>query len=300
MLFIVFCMEQKAVYYHLIALFTIIVWGITLISTKILLYNGLAPAEIMLYRFIIAYVVLWICYPHCKKVERIKDEFLFLCMGLCGASLYFLAENCALEITHASNVALIVTTAPLLTIIFARLMLKSEPFSRLRVVGSLIALAGVFLVVFNGNFILDLNPLGDVLSLVAAVTWAFYSIFTKLISGKYPILLITRKVFFYGIVTILPYFLIHPLQWQPELFLRPAVFGNLLFLGVIASSLCFFLWNEAIKHLGAVKTNNYIYFMVIITMFTSWLVLHEQITVYAIGGAALILSGVYVAELKKH
>lgn len=289
-------MDKKTTISHLLALFTIFVWGITLISTKILILNGLTPAAIMLYRFVIAYIALWLFYPRWHPIVHWKDEGIFFAAGLSGGTIYFLTENTAVGITNTSNVALIVTTAPLLTALIANYTLKSEPLKRTTILGSIIALGGVSLIVFNGNFILSLNPLGDLLSFFSALSWALYSILIKSISHKYPVLFTTRRVFFYSILTLLPWFLFEPLNWQPEVFFRLPVLTNLLFLSVIASSLCFVLWNMVIKNLGAVRTNNYIYFISIVTMWVSWMVLDEKITFYAIAGAILILSGVYFAE----
>lgn len=161
----------------------------------------------MLYRFVIAYAVLWILYPHWGKVTRLKDEGILLLTGLSGGTIYFLTENTAVGITNTSNVALIVTTAPLLTALIANFTLKSEPLKRNTLFGSVIALTGVFLIVFNGNFVLELNPWGDFLSFISALSWALYSILIKGISSKYPILFITRRVFFYSILTLLPWFI---------------------------------------------------------------------------------------------
>lgn len=289
-------MNKETSLFHLLAIFTVTVWGVTLISTKILIHNGLTPAEIMLYRFLIAYAVLWLFYPHTPKVTNWKDELLFLAAGFFGGTVYFLTENTAVSITNTSNVALIVTTAPLLTALIANFTLKSEPLRQNTVLGSFIALGGVFLIVFNGNFILELNPAGDLLSFFSALSWALYSILIKKAGPEYPVLLTTRRVFFYSILTLLPWFYHEPLHWETKIFFKAEVILNLLFLSVIASSLCFVLWNKIIKNIGAVRTNNYIYFISIVTMFVSWLVLDEKITIYAITGAVLILSGVYFAE----
>ncbi len=151
-------------------------------------------------------------------------------------------------------------------------------------------------VVYNGSVILQVHPLGDLLSFTAALTWAFYNIFLKKLDGKYNTLYITRKVFFYGVLTLLPVFLIRPLTTDTAILLRPMVFSNLLFLGLIASLFCFAVWNAAVKHLGTLATSNYIYLVPLVTMISSALLLHERITPVALTGAMMILGGVYVAE----
>ncbi|MCL2511212.1 MAG: DMT family transporter, partial [Bacteroidales bacterium] len=142
-------------------------------------------------------------------------------------------------------------------------------------------------------------PLGDLLSFLAAVFWAFYTIILKHVSNRYSTLLITRKVFFYGLITILPAFLVSPLAISSETLVQPVVWGNLLFLGVVASLACYFLWNVTVKKLGIVRTTNYIYFIPIVTLIASVVALpDEEITYIALIGAALILFGVVLADNK--
>ena len=160
------------------------------------------------------------------------------------------------------------------------------------------ALIGVGLVVFNGSFILKINPLGDILSLTAALMWAFYCLILKQLDNHYSIVFITRKVFFYGVLTILPMFLFRPLNWDNILMMQPIVFGNLLFLGFVASMLCFIAWNACFKELGAVKSTNYIYIVPLVTLLTSAVIINEKITWIAFTGCFLILCGVYLAERK--
>ena len=194
---------------------------------------------------------------------------------------------------------MIVCAAPLLTAILSHVFLNNERLNRRLLQGSVPALFGVALVVFNGKFILQLNPLGDLLSFLAALSWAFYTILLKRVSNRYPIGFITRKVFFYGIVSILPVFIFHPLTADIQLLNRPVVYLNILFLGIAASLLCYFFWNRAVKHLGAVKTTNYVYIVPTVTLIASSLLLNETITVFAIAGMFLIVAGVIWAERER-
>lgn len=251
----------------------------------------------MFLRFLIAYAVLRTVCPRNERPVRFKDELMFAAAGITGGSMYFLTENMALQITLVSNVALLLTTSPIMTVLLSRLFFRrTEPFGRPVVLGMLVALAGVALVVYNGNFILQIRPWGDLLTLTAALMWAFYNIVLKKIDRRYTTLEITRKVFFYGLATLLPVFFFTPLRLDAELLLRPAVWGNLLFLGLVASLFCFVIWNMAVKRLGTVRTNNYIYFVPLVALASSALVLHETVTVVALAGAVLILGGVYAAE----
>lgn len=282
--------------YHLAALFTVAVWGATFVSTKVLIANGLTPAEIFLIRFSLAYLAI-LPFARTPFVARsLRDELLLLAAGVSGGSLYFLLENLALEFAPASNVSLIVCTAPVWTALVLSLTDRSERMSRRQTLGAAIAFAGMVLVVLNGHFVLKLAPRGDLLALGAAWLWMLYSLFIKRLGGRYPALFITRKVFFYGLLTILPWFAFHPFGVTAQLLARPAVWGNLLFLGLVASMLCYLLWNAAMHRLGAVRTTNYIYINPLVTILTAAAFIDERITPGALVGAALILYGMWRAE----
>lgn len=281
--------------YHVFAFLIISIWGVTFVSTKVLLNNGLTPVEIMLYRFAIAYLLLCLLEHRRLWANSIKDELLFIASGITGGSLYFVTENIAIDYTLASNVSIILCTAPILTALLSRLFIRGEKIKRSLAWGSLVALAGVVLVVFNGSIVLQVKPVGDLLTLAAALCWAFYTIILKKLDA-YPTVFVTRKVFFYGLVTLLPAFHFYPLRWNAELFALPQVWGNLLFLGIIASFICFIAWNKTVKVLGGIRANNYIYLTPLVTLIASAIVLHERVTLTAIGGALLIICGVYVAE----
>lgn len=291
-------MKIKHGYYHLIAILTVSIWGLTFISTKVLIRHGLTPQEIFFYRFLIAYIGIWVISPRKLFTNCWKDELWLMAGGVFGGSLYFFTENTALQITQASNVAFIICTAPLLTTILSLIFYKSEKATKGLIYGSLMALVGVGLMVFNGSFVLKLSPLGDLLTVVAALSWACYSLIIRKMSGRYSTVFLTRKIFFYGVITILPLFLLHPLRPDMSVLLQPSVLLNLLFLAVLASLVCYIMWNVVLKQLGTMRASNYIYLNPLATMVASTIILHEQITAVALAGAGCILCGVYWAEKK--
>jgi drug/metabolite transporter (DMT)-like permease len=280
---------------HVLAAVTVIVWGVTFVSTKVLLYNGLTSAEIFFYRFVLAYFCILAISHKRFFAKSIKDELLLFICGLSGGSLYFIAENTALSLTLASNVSLLICTAPLFTMILSYFVYKTV-ISKRMITGSAVALLGVALVVFNGNFVVEINPAGDFLTLVAAFMWAIYGIVLIKLSSRYEILFITRKVFIYGVLSLIVYFVYEPPVVRTEVLSRPVVYLNLLFLGIVASMICYIMWSYVVKQLGASKSSNYIYIIPLITIFTSVIFLNEPVTMILLLGAALITGGVYVAE----
>lgn len=288
-------LRNKETWFHLIAVLTVCIWGSTFIATKTLINQGLTPVEIFTYRFSLAYLCL-LAFCHQKLMANTwRDEGLFLLAGLTGGSLYFISENSALEITMASNVSLIVCTTPVLTVLLSSFFFK-EKLRKGFIAGSLVALSGVTLVVFNGSVFLKLNPLGDCLTLLAALSWAFYSLILRQMGNKYSTLFITRKVFFYGLITMILYLPFAPSSFHLERLCYPLVYGNLLFLGIVASMLCYLSWNACVRIIGASRASNYLYINPLVAVWASHSFLSEPITPTALLGAGLIIGGVYIVE----
>ena len=131
----------------------------------------------------IGLIALSFAYPHRLRIKERKQELYFAAAGLFGVAFYYLLENIALTYTLASNVGVIVCISPFFTAIFAHLFLEGEKLKPQFFVGFIVALAGMILTGFSGSIMLKLNPLGDVLAVLAAVAWAGYSVLTKKISG---------------------------------------------------------------------------------------------------------------------
>lgn len=285
---------------HLLAVFTILVWGTTFISTKVLLQD-FAPIDILFYRFSIGFIALLCFYPKPLKLTDRKQELYFALAGLCGVTLYFLLENIALTYTLASNVGVIISVAPFFTAIFAKIFLPGEKLRPQFFIGFLVAMAGIFLISFNGSAVLKLNPIGDVLALFSAVVWSCYAILTKKISSfQYPVVQSTRRIFFYGLLFMIPALFLFNFQIDITRFLSSKNTLNILYLGLGASALCFMSWNQAVTLLGAVKTSVYIYMVPVITVVTSVLILHEQVTTMSLWGTGLTLIGLFLSESKLH
>lgn len=289
-------MSHKQTAGHLAAAFTVIIWGTTFISTKLLLAE-FSPIEILFFRFLMGLAALFAADPHGMKETTREQEITFAAAGLCGVCLYYLLENVALTLTMASNVGVIISIAPLFTAIASRFFMKQE--ERLHAgffAGLVVSMAGIFLISFNGTS-MNLNPAGDLLAILAAMVWALYSILTKRIGGYgYPTVQTTRRIFEYGLIFMLPALLFFDFSWDFTRFRNPVYLFNILYLGLGASALCFVTWNLAVKLLGAVKTSVYIYMDPAITVIASALILKEKITAMAAAGTVLTLTGLFLSE----
>lgn len=325
--------------YHLVAFLVVAIWGSTFVFTKMLLLAGLTPAQIFTLRFIIAYVLLLgyqLFFTHHSPLtthlfcHSKKDELLMVLLGITGGSVYFLTENAAMLYTTATNTSLIVCSCPLFAMLLVALFYRqSEHFTKTQVFGSVMACIGMAVVVLNGHFVLHLSPLGDTLAFCACLCWAVYSLLMKVAfergqsdacinsaeceqvrpkvkpaTERYSTLFITRKVFFYGLLTMIPYYLFNPDEVSlffhlSSLLNPPTILFNLLFLGIVASMGCYVVWNWVISKLGTVVATNWVYFNPITTIIFAWWLLHEQITPWFLMGTVFILTGMYLCDKKR-
>ena len=240
------------------ALFTVAVWGTTFISTKVLL-REFTPIEILLFRFLIGFAALCLVNHKRLRTKERSHELLFVAAGISGVTLYFLMENIALTYTYASNVGVIVATAPFCTAILGFLFLRDEKLKMGFFVGFVISIAGIVLLSFNGQKSFHLNPRGD----------------------------------------MLPALFFMDFRWQFSRFKDPVLLANILFLGLCASALCFVTWNLAVKIVGAVKTSVYLYLVPVVTFAASVLVLHEKISVVSVLGTVMVLMGLVLSDRGK-
>lgn len=289
-------MQNKELSGHIAAFVTIFIWGLTFISTKVLL-QAFTPLEILFIRFIIGYLALWCVCPRILHVTDTKQEYYFALAGLLGITLYYLFENIALTFTFASNVGVISSIAPFFTVIFTCIFLKAtRPHVRF-FIGLIIALGGVFLISFANASSLQINPKGDILAIIASIIWAGYAtVGRKIAEFGYNTIQATRRTFFYGLVFMLPALFWLDFQVALSDFTNYTMVFNLLFLGLGASAMCFVTWNFAVRTLGAVKTSVYIYIVPVVTAVTSAIILGERMTWATVAGITLTLVGLFLSE----
>lgn len=302
-------MPRTKFIFHVFAFLTVAIWGVTFISSKVLIAAGLAPSQIFFLRFILAYAGLWMLAPFKRKhihffADSVADELYMALLGITGGSFYFLLENTALVYTQASNMSFLVSSSPLMMLV---LSLLTRRFGRGRVAagqervragglffaGTLMALAGIAMVVFADSGI-SLSPKGDFLAIGAALCWGSYSVLMGAVDQRYSSVFITRKVFFYGLLTIIPFLFSCP-KVEFQTLLQPSVLLNLLFLGLVASLACFVVWNRVMAGLGNVTSTNYVYLNPFFTLVFAVTLLGERLTLLSAAGSLLIVLGVLAA-----
>lgn len=292
-------MQSSRLMGHFLVLMTVIVWGATYVSSKILLQD-FTPLELLVFRFCIGFICLWMMYPKRLKFESRQQEGYFALAGLLGVTLYFLLENIALLYTTASNVGVISSLAPLLTVICNVVFLKGSRPTGFFVFGLIISMIGIACISLQKNEHLAFNLWGDFLAFMAIVVWALYSTVMKKVSlWGHNMVAVTRRTFGYGLIFMLFITPFADFTVDFALITAPHNLLNLLFLGAIASAVGFFSWNYSVKILGTVTTSLYIYLIPVVTVITAIYFLNERLTWLSVLGIALTLCGLFVSERGK-
>lgn len=279
--------------YHLAALLTVTIWSITYISSKIVLHV-ISPTQLTLYRFIIGYICLLIIKPPKTFRLNFKKDLNIILSGFFGIFLYYIVENSATRLTQASYVSIIVSTIPLITSLLAHYFNKDEKFTAVQIFTFILAFSGITIIILEGSSIESGLLIGNLLALLGAFIFSLYNIFLKRIDPAIHPLEKGRKINFYGLIFIMILFLITQDKTIPAAVFELKNILNILFLGVIASSLCILLWGYSVTGIGAVKTSRYIYLIPLITSVVSNFILHETFTIFKIIGMFLIISGMIV------
>ncbi len=283
---------------NLLAAFTACVWGVTFVSSKYLLFV-MTPSQLLLSRFLLGYFLLWILHPHPLCLKEKSDLWDFAGAGFFGVFLYYFLENSSLAFTYAGSVSVIVSTAPLFTILMCCTFFRI-PMHKRYIFGFLLSLGGVALISLSGMKELNLHPKGDLMALLAASMWGCYSLFTTRITRKgYGMLCATRVMFFFALLCMAVVCMLEPNHFALLLFLRPPYLCHLLFLGLIASGICFVTWNLAMKYAGVVEASCYIYASPVVTLLTGALFLHEKCTFLSLLGSAMVIGGMVASGVRE-
>jgi len=275
---------------HAAALVTILVWGSTFVVTKVLLV-ALTPTQILVVRFAAAAGLL---IPFTRGFGRWygrATEVRWAAAGLLGVTAYYLAENGALALSSATNVGVLVSTIPLWTAAASRWRARGERWTGRQALGSAAAVVGIALVMGPGLSV-GRGWAGDLLALGAAAAFTAYSLVIRDLPVGTPPLMTVSRSFVWGTLAALPVLAFDGGWPDATVLVTPAVLGPLAFLAVAASALAYLWWNFALRTLGTVTTNAYIYTVPVVNTALGVLVLGEALTPVTAAGCALIVAGV--------
>ncbi len=288
---------------HIMAIIVVSAWGSSFLCSKVLMVDGgISPVELFTFRFGLAYLLLLAITFKKIRSNTWRDELQFLICGVCAGSLFFIAENIALQHTTTGNVSLLSSISPIFTAILMAIIYKVRLTYGV-MLGSVTAFAGVGCIIFSSGQGFEINPLGDLLALSSAMSWAVYTISVRKLQPNYSGLFITRKIFFYGVLTALPLLFAEvPLATISQHvalifdFSQPEFLFNLMFLVVLCSVCAYLMWNQVMRALGTVTSNNYLYGQPIVTMVLGYFLLGEHIVLLGYIGCLLVIGGLIVSD----
>ncbi|MBM7615660.1 DMT family transporter [Alkaliphilus hydrothermalis] len=287
--------KEKKIYATLAILMTIFFWGISASSIKIAL-REVPPSTLAFIRFTIASFVLFvvnkISNPEMKT--QIQDRRSMILCGLIGVTIYFIFENYGLSYINVANATILLASIPLFTIVAESIISRTVIDFR-KGMGVILSMFGVLLVIGN-SISVSTNPmevLGSLLMIGASLSWVVYTILSKRLDGKYPTLYLSYQQNFYGAIFLIPFVLLEKNRWQP---ISLVSWGNIIYLALICSALCYYLYLYALKNLGPTKTNVYINLMPLIGVMAAFLILGEKLYLMQLAGGFFILLGIYVVN----
>ncbi|KUK81607.1 MAG: DMT(Drug/metabolite transporter) superfamily permease [Mesotoga prima] len=268
---------------------TAMIWGGSYIFTKVAV-ESLPPMLLAYIRFSIAVGILFPLSTRKRGSFRTVDHKNAALAGLFGITFYFLFENYGLTLTNASDASLIVSTAPILTIILYDVVTKR--FDLLEYFGGLVAFAGLFVIIFSGRFSEGSSTVGNLLSFGAAVSWAAYTFFYEKIHNSS--IWTTLEIMLWGLLFSSPLVVTEVfILNKPVEFSQGAVRG-ILFLGVFASALGYIMWNKGINLWGGKAATLWVYTIPVFTIIADILFLKNSPSLMFFSGSALIGIGMLV------
>ena len=290
-------MQKNLIVGYIFAITVVVIWAMTFVSSKVLL-EDFTPIEVLFDRFVIATLALLILRPKALKFTSFKGELFCALSGLFGITLYFVAENTALTLSNASNVSLIVSTAPIFVAIGALIRNRKQKLGFNLILGFILAMIGIACISFS-SLKLELNPLGDLIALSCAIVWALYSLCVdKATNMGIKTLDLTIKTFLYASFLTVPLMGIYGYEIKFEALLKPINICNYLFLSLLASAFSFILWTKANHFLGIVKTNICLYAVPAVTAVGAVLIIDEKLTIFNFIGMVLAIAGTVISQYK--
>ena len=284
----------------LCAIVTVVSWSFTMIWSKILLDECFEPFSLLLTRYGLAYAALWVICPHTLPFRGWKREILYAVCGLLGVTLYFLAESQALTYTFASVVSTIIAINPFITALLAWIFYRERPRNRF-FIGLALSFTGAALVNINGTIAAPISTPGIAVSLCAALVWGAYNVAMRKASAPFDeekpnMIQVTRRVFFWGLVTMLPLLPVFGFHLDASALATPTVLVNLACSAFLAGALGNVTWNIAIENIGPVKTSAFGLCRAALTLVLAAIILGDPLTPTALIGVTLVVGGLVMAQ----
>jgi drug/metabolite transporter (DMT)-like permease len=270
--------------------FCVIVWGSNFVFGKILVQD-FSPAILTSLRLFFIVLLLIAISSYKKQHHHItkSDLLSVIFLGIIGVFINQWSFFEGLQTADSTTSALILATAPVLTGLLAAIFLK-EKLTLTMVMGSIVAIIGIFFVVGKGDLASIAFDKGLLWIVVTMVTFAIMIIMTRMLSKRIDPLTITLYSNIVGFIMSIPFAFIldKPLRISNNLSHWALLIGTAIIVHGIAN----LIWNSHIRYVDASKASILSNLEPFVAMITGLIILHKPITIIEIIGSLLIVGGV--------
>lgn len=280
---------------YLILLSSIVIWGSSVVATRIAGFTT-GPILLAFLRMLIASGALGAMhlFSHEKLNVEKKDLFLIFLSALLGVTIYYVIENYGVMMTSGSTASLISGSYPAIALLTGFLFFH-EKLTLRKVSGIIVSMAGIAVLSFESASGAS-APLGIILLIIDGVFWALYNYIVQAVDPKYSALTITKLQTWMACIMMIPFLL---LEKQMSFVFTPASVICVLYLGLMCSTIAYVLYNAGLRGVSAFAAAVMLNLMPLSGTILSALILHEQLSLRALFGGALIIGGVLLSTLNK-
>ncbi|WP_426091555.1 DMT family transporter [Flavobacterium sp. DSR3-2] len=285
----------------LFALFATMLWSVNMVIASGL-KGHIPPVGLAFWRWTLAYIVLapFAIKSTIKSFKIVKKHIWYLCItAVLGITIFNTLIYFAGKTTSAVNLSLIAISIPLFIVVLSRIIFK-EKVSNIKIVGIATIITGVLILISKGSLqaILHINfTIGDLLMLVACFFFAYYTILVRQKPEELTTKVFLFSVFFIGTIVLLPFYMYEHIYYQKVIFDTKTVLVT-AYVGICASLISYYLWNEAIRLIGTSKTALIYYLIPVFSGILAYFFLNQAILPTQIISMAIIISGLFISNKK--
>ncbi|CAM3282173.1 DMT family transporter [Brevibacillus invocatus] len=274
------------------------IWGGVYVVSKVVL-EVIPPFTLLILRFGIALVVLGAFVVARKEYIPKKEYPLLMAIAFVGVTISIAAQFLGTKLSTAHMGALITSASPAFIAIFAVWLLK-ERIHWQQTAGILLATLGVLIVIgVPSEADTETSMIGNVILLVAALSWGLYTVLSKKATQRYSSLAVTTYAALFGLIFSSPLMLwelsVTPVSWTWSW----QTWMGVLYIGIISTAGAFYLWNKGFEMMHAGSGAGFFFVQPIVGAFLGWLLLSEHLGVGFFIGACFIFLGVMLSNLQQ-
>ncbi len=267
-----------------------LVWAGSFIAVKVGV-EELSPVTIAFLRFAVASPFMLLILLVKKKSLKIplRELPVITVLALTGVTLLYIFQFTGIKYTTAASSAILINTNVIFIAILSSMFLK-EKLSARKAGGIMMGFLGVVFVVGSGSFALGTSMKGNAMIILSAICWAVYSVVGKKILERYDPFTVTTYVFILGTILFIPFI-------NKDMLSTVISFNGwiiILYLAILCSVFAYVAWYDALAATDATKVAIFLNLIPLSAIILSYLILKEEITIFLVIGASLIVYGIYL------